>query len=277
VKNGLVDLKTGKLRERKYSDLISKCLEMEYNEHASPIKNPHWLKFIYDIFDAEELEASEIVRYFQVFMGYGLTQHNDAQKCNILFGDGSNGKSLLNDVWITILQCVAGKMVDTWSSNLFSDTSSKKESSNQATPELAKLEGCNLGLVNETSEGLLFGEMFKKLVDNTKSLNCRQLHQESKSLELITKFMISTNKFPMFPTDTAFTRRIDVLPMLVTFKDNPTQRNEKPKDTKLFDKMMGTTLKKQAILRWMVEGAVMFYKNGGELLSSPACCDKYMV
>jgi phage/plasmid-associated DNA primase len=282
VKNGLVCLKTGKLRERKYSDHISKCLAIDYNENARKNPNYHFLKFIYDIFDAKELNALEIVKYVQVWLGYCITQHNDAQKCNILFGKGSNGKGVLNDVLTTILKCDTGKMTDSWGSSLFDDSSSKKESSNQASPELANLEGCNIGLVNETSEGLLFGEMFKKLVDNTKSLNCRQLHQESKSLELITKFMISTNDFPMFPTDTAYTRRIDVLPMLCKFTDNPDKdnKNEKVKDRKLFAKMCEGTdsfQKKQYILRWLVEGSMEFYLNGGELLPSPPCCEKYKI
>jgi P4 family phage/plasmid primase-like protien len=271
--NGVLNLRDGTFRKRRFDDYLSKCLDIDYDRDAPT--NPVWEAFIRDIFDADGLVAEEIAEFMQVWIGYGITGHNNAQQCAIMFGNGSNGKSLFNDVLIATLKCSAGKMVDTWSSTMFDDASTKKESSNQATPELAKLVGCNIGLINETAEGLLFAEAFKKLVDNSQSLSYRQMYQTSKSLKLITKFTFSTNHFPMFPTEVAYERRINVVPMLVTFVEEPTKPNQKRKDTQLFDKMTATVQARQGIINWMVAGARKYYDRGLRVLPPPQCCEKY--
>ena len=275
VNNGVVDLTTGELRQRKYDDYISKALELDYDPTIKPESNTAFTQFIHEIFDAEGLDAESIVQFMKAWFGYSITGRNTAQKCVILYGKGSNGKSLLNDILITVLRCKCGKMVDTWNSNLFDDVSAKKESSNQATPERAKLVDCCIGIINESSEGLLFGEMFKKLVDNTHSLTYRALHQMPKELKLITKFLMSTNYFPNFPVEDAFVRRIQTVPMLVKFTENPSGANEKMRDTKMFDKMTDTVELKQAILNWMIEGAKEYYARDRDILPLPLCCEKY--
>ena len=272
-RNGVLNLKTKEFRKRRYDDYLSKCLQLEYNPDA-PV-NPHWHKFINDMFDATELNAKEVVRYMQCALGYGITGKNTEQRCFILFGKGSNGKSLLNDVITTVLRCAFGKMTEPFNSNLFDDVSSKKESANQASPERAKLVDCCIGLVNESAQGLLFGEMFKKLVDNTQSLSYRQLNMPSAQLRLITKFFMATNYFPLFPVEKAFIRRIETVPCLMTFTENPTKPNDRPIDKQLFDKMCGTTEGMQGILNWFIEGASMYYANDSHIYELPACCQVY--
>ena len=56
---------------------------------------------------------------------------------------------------------------------------------------------------------------------------------------------------------------------------HPKGKNDKPKDTKLFEKMTNSTPKLQYILKWLVQGSMKFYLNGGDLLPSPPCCEKY--
>ncbi len=274
--NGVLEFPQMKFRERRYDDYLSKALLLDYDPTVSADQsNEDFVQFIHDIFDAEELDADQIVPYIQSFLGYGITGKNTEQKCLILFGAGSNGKSLLNDLLFSTLKCKAGKFIDTFNSNLFDDVSSKKESANQASPERAKLVDCNIGLVNESSEDLMFGESFKKFVDNPQSLSYREMYCTSQALKLITKFLMSTNNYPNFPVEDCFKRRIDTIPMLKRFTDNPTQPNDQLKDTQLFDKMTNSTKKLQAIMNWLLDGAKAYYDNGCHILSLPKCCDKY--
>lgn len=275
VENGLVDLRDGTLIKREFHHCISTCLDITYDASVPPASNTAFTSFINEIFDAEGLDTKEIATYLQVWLGYCISGHNDAQVCLILFGCGSNGKSLLQDILLTVLKTSNGKMIDTWSSKVFDEAGTKKESANQATPELAKLEGCRIGLVNETAEGQTFGEGFKKLVDNTQSLPVRQLHQASKFIQLVTKFMMNTNHFPQIPTDPAYVRRVHVLPMLMRFVDAPNGKDQKLKDIRLRDKMLCSPEAKQAIFNWMVEGAVQFFARDKELMPLPASCQKY--
>ena len=274
--NGVLEFPQMTFRERRYDDYLSKSLELDYEPTINADEhNEDFIQFIHDIFDAEELDAEAIMRYIQCFLGYGITGKNTEQKCLILFGAGSNGKSLLNDLLYVVLKCTAGKMVDTFNSNLFDDVSSKKESANQASPERAKLVDCNIGLVNESSEGLMFGEMFKKFIDNPQSLSYREMYCTSQALRLITKFLMSTNNFPNFPVEECFTRRIDTIPMLKRFTDTPTLPNDAKKDTQLFDKMTNSMKKQQAILNWLIAGAKMYYDNKCHIYPLPKCCIKF--
>ncbi len=281
-KNGVLNIKENTFRKRVKKDYLSKCLELDWNPELKPDHdNEDFVQFITDILDADDLDTEEVVEYLQCALGYGITGNNNEQKCLIFFGCGSNGKSLLCDVLTMVLKCVAGTMSNTFNSNLFDDASSKKESANQASPELAKLVGCALGLVNESSEGLMFGEMFKKLVDNTQSLSYRQLNQPSQKLKLITKFIMFTNCFPNFPVEDCYKRRLQTIPFKMKFTadesllDKPDKPNYRRIDTQLFTKMMETKTKKEAILVWLVEGARKYYANNKHMYKLPDCCEKY--
>jgi len=278
VKNGVVDLRTGKLRERRFDDYMTTALDIEYDaDKMVDVMNPDFLTFMNGIFDSQNLDTTAVVNFMQGWLGYSLTGHTTEQKCLILFGGGSNGKSVLNRTLASVLKCSAGRVVDEWNSKLFDDKASNKESANQASPELARLAGVRLGIINETSEGLTFGEMMKKLVDSSDTLSYRPLHKSSKTMRLTTKFMFSTNHFPNFPVDEAFVRRFLTVPMLMRFcaEPDPEKPTERGIDYGLFEKMTGTVEKKQAILNWMVEGAMRYYANGMKIQALPPCCQVY--
>jgi phage/plasmid-associated DNA primase len=250
---------------------------MAYNPKATVAEhNPHFGGFIHSIVDAEELDTETVKSYLQTALGYCLTGKNTEQCCFVLWGSGSNGKSLLNDTLISVMRCTAGKYCDTFNSNLFDDNASKRESANSASPEKAKLVYCHMALMNETPQGLLLGENFKKLCDNTQSMTYRRLHHESQNLKLVAKFVMSTNDFPTFNVEDCYVRRLKTIPMCMRFTDTPTEPNDRPKDTKLFDKMCGTELARQAIMNWLIEGAQKYYKNDCSLPELPPCCQAFL-
>ena len=270
--NGVVCLKTGKIRPRKYDDYISKVLDINYDPTK---KNALFEKFMFDIFDHPDLDANAIKRYMQVFLGYAMTGHNKAQKCVILHGNGSNGKGVLSDIIFKVFRCKFGNpMVNSWDSKFMDDKGSKNENTNSATPELAKLKGCNIGIINETSEDMCFGEKYKKFNDNCEELSYRQLHQEPKTLLLITTFLMLTNHFPNFPIEDAYIRRTEPIPMRVSFVANPTLPHQKQKDESLFQYMTETPELLQGILNWFIDGSKMWYANGQKLYELPACAKK---
>lgn len=269
--NGVVCLKTGKLRPRKYDDYLSKVLDIDYDPTQA---NPLFEKFMFDIFDHPELNASEIKTYMQVFLGYAMTGHNKAHKCVILHGNGSNGKSVFNDCIFKVLRCKFGKMVDSWDSKFMDDKGSKNENTNSPTPELAKLVDCNIGIINETSEDMCFGERYKKFNDSCEQLGYRQLHEKSKETRLITTFLMATNHFPNFPIKDCYIRRTEPIAMKVSFVANPTLPHQKLKDESLFQRMTETPALVQGILNWLIGGAKAWYANDEALYELPECAKK---
>jgi len=270
--NGIVSLETGAFRERKYDDFFSKCLSIPYDASQT---NPDFEQFMYDIFDHPELNTTMIRDSMQEFLGYACTGYNSDHQAVILHGCGGNGKSVLNDVLFKTFDCKYGQMINSWSSKFMDDNKKDNEDTNQATPELAKLVDCNIGIINETKKSMTFGEQFKKWNDTCEKFGYRQLRQEADYARLITSFLISTNHFPQFPVDACYTRRIRPIPMWVQFKQspNPDVPWEKKQDTGLFTRMTGTTERMQGILNWMIKGAMKWYRNGRKLSALPPCVE----
>jgi phage/plasmid-associated DNA primase len=193
----------------------------------------------------------------------------------ILHGNGSNGKGVLSEIIFKVFRCKFGTpMVNSGDSKFMEDKGTKNESTNGATPELAKLRDCNIGIINETSEDMCFGEKFKKLNDNCEEISYRQLHKEAKTTRLITTFLMMTNHFPNFPIKDAFVRRTEPIPMRVSFVANPTLPHQKQKDESLFQRMTETPELVQGILNWFVDGAKLWYANREKLYELPACAKK---
>lgn len=270
--DGIVSLETGVFRERKYDDYFSKCLTIPYDASKT---NPDFEQFMYDIFDHPELNTAMIRDSMQEFLGYSCTGHNSDHQAVILHGCGGNGKSVLNDILFKTFDCKYGQMINSWSSKFMDDNRKDNESTNQATPELAKLVDCNIGIINETKKSMTFGEQFKKWNDTCEKFGYRMLNQNPDHSRLITSFLISTNHFPQFPVDRCFTRRIRPIPMWVKFKVDPDPDVpwEKEQDTGLFTRMTGTTDQMQGILNWMIKGAMKWYANGRKLSPLPPCVE----
>jgi phage/plasmid-associated DNA primase len=88
VRNGVLDLRTGALREGDPADNLTKVAPVAFDERA---KCSRWERFLEEVFEGKP----EIALYMQRVIGYSLTGSTDEQVFWILFGTGSNGKSTL--------------------------------------------------------------------------------------------------------------------------------------------------------------------------------------
>lgn len=279
VRNGMVNLATGELEERKPEHFCSQCLDIVFDPESKPEDNPLFMKFIHDIFDAKELDTAAVLRWFQLWMGYCTTGYSNMESCCVFFGGGANGKSLLQEIMLNVMKCWTGSMVATWNYKII-DEASNAGNANAATPELAKMEGVRAGFINELADSMFLGEAFKRTIDYSEGLSVRQLHQHSKEIAHTTVFNLLTNSFPHFKTDYCFYRRIKVLPMLMKFCPKPEEDkspNARLVDTSLKLKMFENEKMRQGILAWLIQGAVMFMKNPKAVNEQPQCCEDYKV
>lgn len=97
VSNGVVDLRTGRLREPRRGDLITKQCPVAYFPKAEA---PLFLSFLECIFDGNQ----PLIDFLQRAIGYSFTGDTNEQCLFFLHGSGANGKSTLLNVIKRILE-----------------------------------------------------------------------------------------------------------------------------------------------------------------------------
>ena len=102
VRNGIICLGTGEREEDHPSYLVTKEVPILYDEDA---ECPVFMKFLYEILMGDD----DLISYVQRAVGYTLTGDNSEQCMFLLYGDGANGKSVLQNVITMLLgeYCIA--------------------------------------------------------------------------------------------------------------------------------------------------------------------------
>ena len=271
VKNGKVDLRTGKFSKRTYDDYISYELKTGYVEDDD--RNEEWHKFLNGIFDNEKIisEQKEIINYLHKYLGYCITGLTTEECILILWGKGGNGKSKLQNVLYMVLESDI-PIIDSWDSSLFSEKLDNG-SCNNASPEIAKLYGKRMGFINESKKGVNWGETFKKIVDTGLSLTGRRLYGDPMTFSLETTFLMATNDFPNMPIEDCYNRRTRCLPLLNHYTKNPTAKHHRPITIGIEKKILNNERAKEQILSWLVRGAMKYFQEGLDEL--PPICQSY--
>ena len=271
VKNGKVDLRTGKFSKRTYDDYISYELKTGYVEDDD--NNEEWDKFLNGIFDNDKIlsEQEEIINYLHKYLGYCITGLTTEECILILWGKGGNGKSKLQNVLYMVLESDI-PIIDSWDSSLFSEKLDGG-SCNNASPEIAKLYGKRMGFINESKKGVNWGETFKKIVDTGLSLTGRRLYGDPMTFSLETTFLMATNDFPNMPIEDCYNRRTRCLPLLNHYTKNPTAKHHRPITIGIEKKILNNERAKEQVLSWLVRGAMKYFQEGLDEL--PPICQSY--
>jgi len=239
VKNGVVDLKTGKVREAQKEDFITKLARVEHNPIADC---PIWKDFLLGVMQGDQ----DMVDYLQTVLGYMLTGSTREQCWFFLHGSGANGKSTL----INVIDALMGDYADTISSE---NLMIKKHGGGGASPELAKLDGKRLVVANELEENALMSEVLVKKVTGEDKIDTRFLYKDPFSYFPKFKFfMVGNHKPNIRGTDQGMWRRVRLIEFGAYFE--PDDR-DKLLDVKLLRELPG-------ILNWMIEGCLKWQQQG---------------
>ncbi|MBI9110088.1 phage/plasmid primase, P4 family [Maridesulfovibrio ferrireducens] len=87
LQNGMLNLRTLELKPHDHDYYSTICLGVSFNPD-SEAKCDRWLKYL-----ADTVQTPEPIAQLQEFMGYSLTRDTHFEKCLLLLGDGSDGKS----------------------------------------------------------------------------------------------------------------------------------------------------------------------------------------
>ena len=138
VKNGVVDLRTGKLLPVSPSVLVSKRCAVAYDPEAECSRFEQFLR--------EVQPDAEVRAFLQRFIGYCLTGRVDAQMFAFMHGEGANGKS----VFVELIAWVLGD----YAKKIETEMLMRHQRSPQGpSADIVALKGLRFVYANETAEG----------------------------------------------------------------------------------------------------------------------------
>ncbi|MFH1476125.1 MAG: phage/plasmid primase, P4 family [Verrucomicrobiota bacterium] len=244
VKNGTVDLRTGKLLPHKSEDLITRISSVDFIPDAT---DPTFRRFIEHVTGGDiELES-----YLQRAAGYTLTG-NIHEKC--LFIIYSEATDTGKTCFITALLTALGE----YGMTIGFDALLEPDRGGQANYDIAKLCGTRLAIASETKPGRRFAAELIKQLTGGDTLRAREIRQSSIEFRPSHKLWLCTNHAPMLSDggDEATWNRLRRVPF-----NNQIPRIER--DPKILAALATPDNPvARAFLVWAVEGAVLWYEQG---------------
>jgi P4 family phage/plasmid primase-like protien len=214
--NGVYDLANSEFREGRPDDYISISTNVDYYPFVE--SNPFAQKMLK--FFREILPNEEVRKYLLLSLATCVAGHNREEKCRIVTGSGSNGKSLL----FSLVQQALG---DYYISCPITIITRKRNSSNQASPELLRLKGVRCGCFQETDDGEKLNVGILKEITGNDSFMVRGLYSDPIEIKPQVKFFLACNQLPEVPsTDGGTWRRLRVVDFKSKFTENPVKPNE---------------------------------------------------
>jgi P4 family phage/plasmid primase-like protien len=237
VLNGTIDLRTGRLREHKREDMLTKLAPVEYDPDAT-------CSFWQACLDRWMGSNTRMIRYLQRVVGYSLTGDVSEQALWFFYGQGANGKS-------TFLGLVL-RMLGDYAMQAVSDLLMQKHNESHPT-ERADLFGKRFIATIETEEGKRLAEALMKQVTSGDRIRARKLYKDFFEFDPTHKIILAANHKPAVRgTDRAVWRRIKLVPFTVTISD---AEKDKAMPEKLAAELPG-------VLAWAVAGCLEWQRYG---------------
>ncbi|HVB59187.1 MAG TPA: phage/plasmid primase, P4 family [Candidatus Acidoferrales bacterium] len=242
VENGVLNLKTGKLRRGERSDRISLFSPVTFNPEA---KCTLFGKFILEVFDGNE----HMVRYIQRWAGYSLTGDVSEKAVSIHHGSGDNGKTTLLKIFQRVLGRDLATIVET----------STLDQKHQRLGDGHDLPGKRLAICEETKEAMVIDESRFKLWTGGGTLKCRGMYVNPFDYDPQFKIWMGCNDKPIIRDPSpAMWKRIHCIEYRCQFVDKPTG-NQKLADRRLYSKLCAEL---PGILNWMLAGCLEWQRQG---------------
>ena len=236
VRNGTVDLRTGKLQRHDRGDRITRCLDVDFDPGADA---PRFRAFLEEIQPRPDMRA-----YLQRLAGYAATGDITAQELIVLYGAGANGKSVFVDTLLRVLGNYAG---------IAPESLLTTNGRNEHPTELADLQGKRLIVASETDEGAKLKIALVKKLTGDERIKARRMRQDFYEFSRTHKTWLVTNNKPRVDEGThAVWRRLRLVPFAVTIP-------EARRDPHLIAKL---TEERSGILAWIVAGCLDWQRNG---------------
>lgn len=254
TENGTVDLRTGRLRPHRPEDLLSKMIPLRYDSHA---ECPQFIAFLFSIMgsnpdasEGENIKANQMVSYLQKAFGCAATGKPE-KLLFVLYGEGNNGKTTL----LEIIRDALGDKEYAGQVQVDSLMVRPKEalSNNAVNTDLADLQGCRFVSSSEVEQGQRLSLSRVKYLTGLGQIKARRLRENMIRFRPTYKLFLDCNHKPVItdPND-AIWNRVKCIPFNVQIPENEIDR----------DLLAKLRTELPGILRWIVEGAVLYCREG---------------
>lgn len=233
--DGTVDLRTGQIGQAMPEDFITKVTAVV---PADKPECPRWQQFMREATNDDQ----HLINFLQQFAGYMLT--GDTKEHSLLFihGGGGNGKSVFQNTLAGILSDYA----ETAAMETFVASNSDKHPT-----DLAMLHGARLVTASETEEGRAWAESRIKQMTGGDRIKARFMRQDFFEYTPQFKLLLVGNHQPTLRNiDDAARRRFNIVPFI-----HKPITPDRDLEAKLRTEWPG-------ILRWMIEGCLMWQRFG---------------
>ncbi len=237
VRNGTINLRTGKLEPHSRANQITKLADVHFDPSASC---PTWDAFL----DKIMRYKPDLLRFIRQMVGYALTGETREQCLFMLYGTGANGKS----TFIEVINAMMGDYARQADFTTFAVRSGESPRN-----DVARLAGARFVAATETESGQRLSEVVVKQLTGGDTVTARFLHKEFFEFKPTFKVIVATNHKPTIRnTDEGIWRRIRLVPFTVTIP--VADRDQKLKE-KLLQELPG-------ILAWAVRGCLDWQAHG---------------
>jgi putative DNA primase/helicase len=245
VRNGVVDLRTGRLSPNRPALLITKYVDIEYHEDADC---PLFKSFLHEVFEGDTDTIDAVHR----LAGLTMTGRTGEEVIVFCVGRGANGKSIFGNIMTSIM----GQYAVTAPSSLLA---ARRADDHGPRSDLAMLHGKRLVSINELPRDMTLDETVAKQLAGREPISARFLHKEYFTFDPDFTPWVRTNHRPIIKgTDDGIWRRMVIVPFNRTFSPDE-------QDHDLEKKLRS---EREGILVWLVQGATLYLKSG--LKHSPA-------
>jgi len=237
--NGTIDLRTGDCEEHDPRDLLTKLAPVAADPTA---KCPLFKQFLKRITNGDRA----LMKYIKKCAGYTLTGSTQEQVFFFCNGkSGSNGKSTLANL--------LRDMMGDYSRHTPTDTLLTKQYDNNIPADLARLAGVRMVTAIEANFNRHLDEAKLKSMTGGEPITARFMRQNFFEFTPAFKLWLVANDMPRVRgTDTAFWRRVRVIPFEVQIPDS---EKDLELPAKLREEFPG-------ILNWAVRGCKEWQANG---------------
>lgn len=236
VRNGVVDLTTGKLRAHSPEDRMTLQCGAAYRQEDAP----QWEEFLRRVQPDPAMRA-----YLQRVIGYCATGRTDEQVFFLWHGRGANGKS--------VAQKVIARVLGTYAQTMPVDTLMASSLDGRIPNDVARMAGKRFLVASETKAGKALDEARLKALTGGDTISARFMRAEWFEFEVVGKVQLTTNHLPKLSDDNATWRRIH----LITW---PVEIPEGERDGSLPERLFHE--EGAGILRWIVDGAMEWHQQG---------------
>lgn len=242
VLNGVVDLRTGELRERRYDDYFTKIAGAEYHPG---LRSEDWEK-------ALEAVPKKVRPWLKVRLGQAATGRISRDKSvPFLIGGGDNGKSAVLGGCRSSLGSYAVTVPERLL--LGADT--------DHPTELMTLRGARMAVFEELPRGGRLNAQRMKLLAGTNELTGRKMHHDFVTWKTTHTLVGSSNHLPVISdVDDAIWERVAPVNFPYKFVGHKPRKGTKQRrgDEGLRDRLAESP--SDAALTWLIEGAVESYR-----------------